>query len=426
MHEPRPRIAGAPPRFGALAPLRVRSFRFQWPADMLTSWAFEMELLILGWYVLVETGSVFLLTLFSAILYIGTLVAPMFGVVGDRIGQRNLLCGMRAIYMLLAAAMAGLALTGLLTPLYVFIIAVFTGLVRPSDMGVRGALVATSVPADVLVSAMSLSRTTSDTARIMGALTGSGLFALFGIGPAYVAITVFYALGSLLLLGMAQEACAPRGEGAAEGPPPSPWRDLRLGMAHIWNTPRLLAAMWIAFLINLTAFPLVTSLMPYVAKEVYRTDQTGLGWLVASLALGALMGSLALSVLGERMRVEKAMLAAMASWFVMVIVFANTSGIVAGIACLVVTGVMQSVSMIMLAVLLMQTAAPQYRGRVMGVRMLAIYGHPLGTLAAGVLVEQLGYTATAWIYGAVGLSTLAAIVFFFRNHILHPAPPARA
>ena len=44
-----------------LAPFQVRSFRFQWPADLLTSWGIEMENLILGWYVLVETGSVLLL-----------------------------------------------------------------------------------------------------------------------------------------------------------------------------------------------------------------------------------------------------------------------------------------------------------------------------------------------------------------------------
>ena len=50
----------APP--SALAPFRIRNYRFQWPADLLTSWAFEMETLILGWYVLVETGSVLLLT----------------------------------------------------------------------------------------------------------------------------------------------------------------------------------------------------------------------------------------------------------------------------------------------------------------------------------------------------------------------------
>ena len=77
------------PRISALAPFSVRSFRFQWPADLATSWAFEMETLILGWYVLVETRSVMLLTVFASLLYIGTLLAPMFGVMGDRIGHRK-------------------------------------------------------------------------------------------------------------------------------------------------------------------------------------------------------------------------------------------------------------------------------------------------------------------------------------------------
>ena len=85
-----------------LAPFRVPSFRFQWPADPPTSWAFEMENLILGWYVLVETGSC-RGSRCSGAQYSGTLIAPMMGVTSDRIGHRNLLIGMRAIYALLAA-----------------------------------------------------------------------------------------------------------------------------------------------------------------------------------------------------------------------------------------------------------------------------------------------------------------------------------
>ena len=45
-------------RTSAFASFRIRNYRLQWPADLLTSWAFEMEQIILGWYVLVETGSV--------------------------------------------------------------------------------------------------------------------------------------------------------------------------------------------------------------------------------------------------------------------------------------------------------------------------------------------------------------------------------
>src|SRR5471032_2830704 len=105
--------------FGALAPFRLRSYRFQWPADLAASWAFEMETLILGWYVLVETRSVLMLSLFASLQYIGTLLAPMFGVMGDRIGHRKVLASMRAVYTAQAVALMTLAYTGMLSPAYV-------------------------------------------------------------------------------------------------------------------------------------------------------------------------------------------------------------------------------------------------------------------------------------------------------------------
>src|SRR5262249_7261167 len=129
-------------RLGALAPFRIRSYRFQWPADLLTSWAFEMETLILGWYVLVATNSVVMLTTFGALLYGGPLIAPMVGVWSDRVGHRNMLTGMRSIYALVATAMMTMAFTGTLQPIVVMMLAAITGLVRPSDMGLRGAMIA--------------------------------------------------------------------------------------------------------------------------------------------------------------------------------------------------------------------------------------------------------------------------------------------
>ncbi|HEX2439290.1 MAG TPA: arabinose ABC transporter permease, partial [Methylomirabilota bacterium] len=98
-----------------LAAFRIRSFRFQWTADLLTSWAFEMETLVLGWYVMVHTDSVLILGVFGSLQYLGTLAAPMFGVLGDRLGARRMLCAMRAIYAALAATLGGLVMAGLLT-----------------------------------------------------------------------------------------------------------------------------------------------------------------------------------------------------------------------------------------------------------------------------------------------------------------------
>src|SRR3982751_5991908 len=115
------------------SPFAVRSFRFQWPADLATSWAFEMEALILGWYILATTGSVQQLVAVAALAWLGSVFSPFFGVLGDRIGHRTLLCLTRGAYAVFAACLAVLTLSDALMPWHVFVIAALTGLVRPSD-----------------------------------------------------------------------------------------------------------------------------------------------------------------------------------------------------------------------------------------------------------------------------------------------------
>src|SRR3989337_2790882 len=115
-------------RAPALAPFRVRSFRFQWPADLATSWAFEMEALILGWYVLATTGSVQLLVVVGALAWLGSLFSPFFGIAGDRMGVPRLVVLTRGTYALPAAVLAGFTLGGLLEPWHVLVIAGIAGL----------------------------------------------------------------------------------------------------------------------------------------------------------------------------------------------------------------------------------------------------------------------------------------------------------
>ena len=424
--DPRRRALSEVARPSALAPFRIRNYRFQWPADLLTSWAFEMEQIILGWYILVETGSVLLLTLYASFGFVGTLIAPMFGVVGDRIGHRDLLAMMRATYAVLAATLMMLVLTGTLSPLYVLIIAVLTGLVRPSDLGVRGALVATTMPNDLLIGAISISRTTMDTARIAGALSGAGLFAALGMGVAYAVIVGLYLVAMLLTLCVvAPKKPHPVAEAAGEILRASPLRDLKEGVAYVWTTPRMQAAMWVAFLVNLTAYPLSNGLLPYIAKTIYGTNQAGLGYLSASFAIGSLAGSLALSMVGG-VRVARLMVASTVAWYGALLVFVQMQTVPTAIACLLLTGFCQSLSMISVAVILMRAASEHLRGRVMGVRMMVIYGLPLGLLAAGSLIEEIGFAATGTLYAATGIAMTLAIVAHWRADLWHLHAPANA
>jgi predicted MFS family arabinose efflux permease len=408
----------APPRAPALAPFHVRSFRFQWPADLATSWAFEMELLILGWYVLAESRSVFMLTVFASLLYIGTLLAPISGVIGDRIGNRNLLGAMRGLYTILASILMTLAFLEAVTPAVVLGIATVLGLVRPSDIGVRAALVGETMPGDRLMGAMSIQRTTLDSARIVGALTGAGLVATLGMGPAYVVVVSFYAASCLLTFQVDRAHPARHPAGSTGGSPrASPWRDLREGLAYAWNTPHLLAMMCLAFLVNVTAFPLFNSLMPYVAKEVYGADQTVLGYLVAGGAFGALTGSIALSRYGSVIPAGRAMVVFCAAWYAMLLVFAHTQHPASGIPVLLLAGFAQSLGLVPMAALLLRTSDPRFHGRIMGIRMLAIYGNLPGLLISGPLIASYGYPATATLYCAIGLVFTLLIAVRWRTHL---------
>jgi Na+/melibiose symporter-like transporter len=408
-------------RVPALAPFQIRSFRFQWPADLLASWAFEMEGVILGWFVLVSTGSVLALAAFGSLQFLGTLISPLFGMAGDRIGNRSLLCLMRAIYVAVATALAVLFLAGLAAPAPVFGLAIVMGLVRPSDITLRSLLVGETMPASYLMRAMGVSRTTADSARVVGALSGAGLVAALGSGLAYVVVCTAYAASLALTFNVGIRRVRVVGEDALHA---SPMRALRQAFAYIWSTPDMRALMLMAFLMNFAAYPLVGSLLAYIAKDIYSLDQTGLGWLIACFAGGALLGSIAISTHGARIRPARTMLAGALAWFTLNFAFSWIATPLWGEVVLFLAGFVQSFCMIPMAVLLLRVADPKFRGRVMGVRMLAVYGLPIGLLLSGPLVERVGFSLTGSLYSLVGIVFTVLIAISWRAHLWHPAAAA--
>jgi len=179
--------------------------------------------------------------------------------------------------------------------------------------------------------------------------------------------------------------------------------------------------MWVAFLANLTAYPFTTGLLPYVAKDIYHVDQTGLGYLLASFNSGALAGSVTLMLFGDRISVPmlRVTLVAAVGWYALLLMFGQADHATAGMTYLVLAGFLQSICMVALVVVLMGEASGKFRGRVMGVRMLAIYSLPLGLLAAGALIGSIGFVATTVLYCLTGLVALALIGLRWRAHIWH-------
>ena len=382
----------------------------------MTSWAFEMEILILGWYVIVETQSILSLTLFASLQWLGTLLAPYLGALGDRLSRRTLLCSLRLIYLVLSLTLMTLALTQSLAPTHVYVISFLAGLVRPSDLVMRNGLIGDTMSDSKLMSAMGLSRTTMDTARIIGALFGAGLFSLFGLGVAYIMVSLFYAISFLLTLGVSGIKTNPVGFNRKKQD--SIFLNLKQGLIYVWRTPALLAAMWLAFLVNLTVFPVSHGILPYVAKSIYQVDESGLSHLVASYAFGALLGSITMVLIKLKKNPARFMIINIFLMHLLIIIFAYIETKLSGQILLFFSGYIQSLAMISLVVTLLAIASEKFRGLVMGVRMMAVYGLPLGLMGSGYLIENLGYSWSVMLYGAIGLILSTLVTLKWRSHIL--------
>jgi predicted cation transporter len=69
-----------------------------------------------------------------------------------------------------------------------------------------------------------------------------------------------------------------------------------------------------------------------------------------------------------------------------------------------------------MAALLLRTTSEQFRGRVMGIRMLMIYGNVPGLIIAGELIGRIGYAATATIYCLLGIAVAVLIAVHWRAY----------
>ena len=80
--------------------------------------------------------------------------------------------------------------------------------------------------------------------------------------------------------------------------------------------------------------------------------------------------------------------------------------------------------MIPLAAVMLRATEPQYRGRIMGMRILAIWGLPVGLLIAGPLIDTFGFVMTTVLYSSLGIAATVAIALKWRSAMWCKSAPA--
>lgn len=394
------------------APLRsfgVRDFRLLWASDALGSWAENTEFVVLSWFVLVSTDSPFLVGVFGALRFVGTLFAPLYGVAADRYNRARLFAGIRTMVTAVTVAVLALAVAGQLSVWSLFILMTLEGVARSGYIVTRQALVADKLPGELLMNGVALNRVAWNMAQMAGPLAGGIMLSRLGTVWAYIPVVALNATASLLAYFI--RPAVP----IQAGPATSVWSNLTDAFRYIGRNQVLLALLLMAFLVNFAAFPLNNGLMPVFVRDVLGSGPTGLAVLLAAYAASSLVGSLIIAALKRLRRSGRFLLVAAVAWHLGLLVFAGSRWFGASTAILLATGVAQSFSMVAMAMLLLQVTPPEMRGRVMGARSLAVYSLPLGLLISGALAEAFGAPVALAIFAAAGAVFTALIAAWFRE-----------
>jgi len=388
-----------------LSILRQRNFGLVWSAITLAAMASQMETVVVVWYVLNLTDSPLLVGLTASARMGFNFLALFAGATADIVPRRTLLVIVEALLASLAVLMLILIASGMIQVWHIFVITLASGLARIFQQPTAQSLAVDSVPQDRISNAVALINAGMNIALVAGPLLGGILFDLYGPDGAYVLVAAFYVLSgtAALMMGATRVGAAQKKE--------SVFTAVVQGLKYVKGQQLLWAALLVAVIINITGFSFHTTLMPIFARDVLGRDSVGLGLLISFFGIGALVGSMVWASIPNLRHTGMLCILAVIGWHGTMILFATSTNFYISLGILLVTGMMFSSTLVLLLTVLMQNARPEFRGRIMGLRTLAIYAHAFGSLAAGAMAGTVGAPMTANIIGIVGIAMIVALAF---------------
>ena len=151
-------------------------------------------------------------------------------------------------------------------------------------------------------------------------------------------------------------------------------------------------------------------------------DASNLGQLMAAYAAGSMLASVAIAALPGVSRPGMMIIVGALGWHVGMLFFALNYWFKVSLVLLALTGASQSITMVTMSMVILRTTSPNVRGRVMGLRSLAVYGLPIGLLISGGLADiwtiqiALLINAIVGIVFGIGIAISISSLWRYRQH----------
>jgi len=301
-----------------------------------------------------------------------------------------------AITLLLLTVYARRLLSVTILP--IFVVVGVSGLARSLLQPARTALGAEIVPRETYTNAITWRSSLWQFAAVVGPAAGGIMYGFSGARLAYIVETVLCAIALLLFAQIAYTRLPAVVTEMTIG------ENLTVGIRFLMTQPELLGAQLLDLFSVL--FGGAPALLPIFASEILRVGPQGLGILRAAPAAGAVL----ISVLLVHRRMRKAgpmLLVCVAAFGACWILFALSRWFWISLALLVISGMLDNVSVVIRSTLLTLRTPPHLLGRVSAVNQIFIgSSNEIGSFESGVAAKLLG-TVRSVIFG--GLITLGVV-----------------
>ncbi len=366
----------------------------------------QMEAVALGWLVLIRTDSPFLVGLIASARMALNFLALFSGAVADRVPRHRLVAAVMFTVSLLSLGMFTLLQSGRLEVWHIFALVLAGGMARLFQMPASQSLVGDILPADRIPNGAALTTMGMNLNTVVGPLLGGFLFQAIGPEGVYAVITVLNSLGGVLALSIGSIRLS------QDSREDSVVQAMLEGLKYVKGQQVLWGLLLLAVVINFTGWPLHTSLMPIFARDVLGTDSAGLGILMSTFGIGALIGSTLLASIRNLKSAGRLLFLSVIAWHATMLAFSASHSFYVSLSILLLTGMAFSSTQVLMLTVILRTTLPEFRGRILGLRSMAIYAYTFGSMNSGAIAGAWGAPLAASINGAIGI-LLAGILAFF-------------
>ena len=390
-----------------LAVLKIPEFR----NFILGRFVFIMGLRMMGtlvaWWMYELTGDAFyigMIGLAEAIPAVG--LSLYAGFIIDKSEKRKLLLRTVILYAVCVIILLGVSTNWFhgefgnkLIIIFIYTVIFFTGAIRAFSGPSFGAIIASMVPRELLIYASQLSSTSWLVASITGHAMAGFLIVWLQVTGTFMVILTLILIGLFSLFKIKEKPASLTVEKKT-------LEAVGEGLKYVFKTKEVLAALSLDLFAVL--FGGAVAMVPVYAKDILHVSPIGFGWLNAASDIGSICMVIALTLSPMKKKQGIKLLLAVAGFGICVIIFGISKWYWLSFVALMVSGLLDGVSVVVRSNIIQLKTPDELRGRVMSVNSMFINSsNEIGQFESGVAAKFMGAIPSV-IFG--GCMTLFIVI----------------